>query len=351
MKRLFVVPLMIVIASVLIFTGWALPTQAATPEKPVKLRFAVHMPDTNRLHRDGLVPWAKKVEEATKGRVKIIFYTAQSLCKAKDSYDSVVSGIADLSWQVTAYTPGRFPLSELFMLPMIGLPDGERSSRILWELYNKFPQAYNREYGDVKVLGLNAAEPVVLGSSKKPVRTAKDMNGLKMRGLGGPPATLFNRLGSVLIKTSIVEIYSSMEAGIVEAYVNNWHGTGDYRLYEVANYFTDLNFYNIVFYMIMNPKKWNSLPPDIQEQIMSVSGLKGSMALGKCFDITGVESKEQVAKMEGKKIISPTAEEVATFVEVARPIWSDYVAKLEAKGFPGQAIFDEMMRLIEKYGK
>ena len=94
-------------------------------------------------------------------------------------------------------------------------------------------------------------------------------------------------VGAVPIRVSIVEIYSVMEKGITDCYALDFQGTGNYRLWEVANYFTPLNFYSVPFYTVMNLHKWNSLPSDIQNQIMSVSGMKGSVHFGAGFDMLG----------------------------------------------------------------
>jgi TRAP-type C4-dicarboxylate transport system substrate-binding protein len=102
---------MICFVSVLV----ALPFMAFAQQKPIELKWASHMPDTNRIQKYGVVGLGKQIEEATKGRVKIIYYSGESLAKGKDVYDATRGGIADIGYVVTVYTPGRFPMSEMFM--------------------------------------------------------------------------------------------------------------------------------------------------------------------------------------------------------------------------------------------
>jgi TRAP-type C4-dicarboxylate transport system substrate-binding protein len=223
------------------------------------------------------------------------------------------------------------------------------SSRILWELYEKFPKAFSRDYGDVKVLSLYVSEPSHIGS-RRPVRSAEDVKGLKIRATGNA-GKIFKSLGAIPVGMPVVEMYSALETGVVDAYSISEHVTGDYRLYELVDYFTQLNVYTLIFATVMNVDKWNSLPPDIQKQIMSVCGLKGSMHFGKVTDWTGKETMEKLAKMPKKEIIIPTKETVAAFRRAADPILNDYVAKLEGMGLPGKAVYNEMVRLVEKYSK
>ena len=62
--------------------------------------------------------WGVEVEKRTNGRVKVIYYPAAILTPDRQTYDSVVKGIADIGMGVPAYTRGKFPLSEVIDLPL-----------------------------------------------------------------------------------------------------------------------------------------------------------------------------------------------------------------------------------------
>lgn len=126
----------------------------SNPAKKIELRFSHFVPGRHPIQAGGFEPWAKAVEKRSAGRIKVTFYPAQTLCKAKDNYDAIVSGLADIAFASIAYTPGRFPLSEILFLPYIGSVSAQNSSRILQELYKKFPKIM-AEYSEVKVLWLH----------------------------------------------------------------------------------------------------------------------------------------------------------------------------------------------------
>jgi TRAP-type C4-dicarboxylate transport system substrate-binding protein len=325
-----------------------LSDRTAAQGKPIELKWASHMPDTNRIQKFGVVGLGTKIEQATKGRVKIVHFSGESLAKGKDVADAVAGGLADIGYVVTVYTPGRFPMSEMFM-QYLGLPSGELSSRILWELFEKFPKGFKKDYEDFKVLTLSVSEPSHIGS-RKPIRSAEDVKGVKIRATGNV-SKIFKSLGAIPIPLPVVEMYSALETGVVDAYSISEHVTGDYRLYELVNNFTQLNAYTLIFAVLMNKDKWNSLPQDIQQQIMSVCGLKGSMDIGKVNDWTGQETMEKLAKMPGKEIITPSKEMVEAFRRAAEPFMTDSINKLEAKGLPGKAVYNEMVELVKKYEK
>lgn len=320
----------------------------AKEAKPIELKWASHMPDTNRIQKFGVVGLGTQIEEATKGRVKIVHFSGESLAKGKDVYDAVSSGIADIGYVVSVYTPGRFPMSEMFT-QYLGLPSGEVSSRILWELYEKFPKGFEKDYGGVKPLTLSVSEPSHIGS-RKPVRSVEDVKGLKIRATGNA-SKIFRSLAAIPIALPVVEMYSAIETGVVDAYSISEHVTGDYRLWELVDHFTQLNVYTLIFAVLMNKNKWDSLPPEIQKQMMSVCGVKGSMHIGKVNDWTGEETMDKLRTMPKKNIIMPSPQMIEAFRGAAEPLIQESITKLEGRGLPARAVYGEMNELVKKYGK
>ena len=111
--------------------------------------------------------------------------------------------------------------------------------------------------------------------------------------------------------------------------------------------------YSGYFAQAMNWDTWNSLPPDIQDAIMSVSGLEGSEFYGKnMFDTCAVVAHDLI-KEEGYPMIEYTLpqEELEKWQEIAgKPIWEDWVKKMEAAGHPeAQEILDTTLELIKTY--
>ncbi|MBW1862663.1 MAG: hypothetical protein JRJ02_09860 [Deltaproteobacteria bacterium] len=74
---------------------------SAAAEKPITLKFAHQNPPKGRTTVKVIDPYIKMLEKATKGRLKIVSYPAQSLLKAKEVVTGIETGIADM-------TPGLF---------------------------------------------------------------------------------------------------------------------------------------------------------------------------------------------------------------------------------------------------
>jgi hypothetical protein len=119
---------------------------AIAQDKPVELKFAHWLPATHPLFRTGFEPWAKSVEAASKGSIKVVFFPAQQLGKAADHYDMARDGIADMAWVNPGYQAGRFPMYAAGELPfLMGSPGPASAALDAW--YRTYAA---KEMADVK---------------------------------------------------------------------------------------------------------------------------------------------------------------------------------------------------------
>src|SRR5262245_52661158 len=127
---------------------------SAAAAQEIKLTLADQNSPTGWGPAHALQPWIKQVEEATKGRVKIEVFPSQTLIKGIDMWKGVRTGIADMGWCVQGYWPEQTPLSDVMSLPFLPLTTAEKSSEVLWKLYEKFP-GMQKEYGEIQPLLLH----------------------------------------------------------------------------------------------------------------------------------------------------------------------------------------------------
>ena len=98
----------------------------------IKLTLADQNPQTGWGGVEALQPWVKKVEEATKGKVKIDVYYSQTLAKAPDIWNAVKTGVADMGWCFHGYWPDMTPLADVITLPSLPIKSAEKGSEVLW---------------------------------------------------------------------------------------------------------------------------------------------------------------------------------------------------------------------------
>src|SRR5690606_22341021 len=165
--------LSVLAAAVLATAGVAVANAAE-----VTLRYTHFWPSASRVHTEVFVPWAKSIEEASNGRLRVQVYPAQTLAKADGSYQATVNGVADIVSTVQGYTAGRFPLSQIAEFP--GLSGSAlQGGCILQGLYDK--GLLDKEYQDTRVLYMFTTGPGTLHTRNKSVPNPDALKGLRMR--------------------------------------------------------------------------------------------------------------------------------------------------------------------------
>jgi TRAP-type C4-dicarboxylate transport system substrate-binding protein len=339
------------LVALLVNACFVLALAAPTLAQVINLKLADQNPQTGWGPVHALQPWVKKVEEATKGRVKIDVYYAQTLVKGPDIWNAVKSGVADMGWCFHGYWPDMTPLADVITLPSLPFKTAEKGSEVLWKLYEKFP-AIQREFKDVHVLQLWTSHPYFLITSKKQVKTMEDIKGLKIRVTGGPPTEQMKALGAVPVLIPMPDNYQSLDKGVIDGMGAPWEAIYAFRLYEVVKYYTILPLSGVYFSMSMNKAKWESLPKDIQAAIRSVSGLEAAKFWGRNFFDTaeeGVVERVKAGNHQMNKYVAPP-EELDKWTKVAgEPLWKEWVKKMEGKGRPeAQQVLNAALDLLKK---
>ena len=292
--------------------------------------------------------WAKKVEEVTKGGVKVTVYPASTLAPATAAYDAAVSGVADVVWGFIGFFPGRFPLSDLLSLPGLGVPSALVGSLAMWNNYQKFPEM-RAEYKDVKVLLVHTHQGAPIATKKVAVRSLESLKGLKIRSPAGGALEFLKAAGAVPIMFPPADIYTSMEKGVIEGWTIDLIGAVGFRLGEVTDWYTRPYYYVGTFWLVMNQGTWNSLSPDIQKAIEGISGETGIKTLFAPTWDAGDEDAKTKMGIKPQQMITLSDQEWAKWVDVSKTVWKSEVAKLEAKGLPAQKVLDETLKFIKEY--
>lgn len=313
-------------------------------EKPIELSMNVAIPERSWTAQNDMTPFAKRINDLTKGRVKINIFYGSTLSSPKDAYDSAAKGIADIAWGSHANTPGRFPMMGIFNLLGVGQTMAA-SQHILYDLYQQFPEI-EAEHKDVKVLYLYGIKEVTY-FLKKPVRTLEDMKGLRLRATGFAGETL-EAYGAAPIGMPLPEMYMALQRNIIDGTAADWNVALGFKLQEVTNFATIGPFPSTSAFMVMNLKKWNALPQDIQK-IFLEEGKKHWLEIGAPADIFTQKVIGIYKGIPGHEVYVIPPEERVKFLKAAQPVHEKWIADMEAKGLPGRKLFDETVTLSNKY--
>jgi TRAP-type C4-dicarboxylate transport system substrate-binding protein len=182
----------------------------------------------------------------------------------------------------------------------------------------------------------------------------EDLKGLKLRMLGGPPTEAMKALGAVPLLLGMPDVYMAMQRGTIDGMGVPLGVLEIFNLYEVIKYWTHVPITTAYITVAMSKAKWNSLPPDIQKAIMSVSGYEGSRTYAHnyhdSYEQPVRKEMEEFVKKGGHKVEEytlPKAELDRWIKTGGKPVWDSWANTMEAKGLPAQNLLADVLKLIE----
>ncbi|MBN1567737.1 MAG: TRAP transporter substrate-binding protein [Acidobacteria bacterium] len=309
-----------------LLVGPALPVDRTV----IKLEFSSFTPSHDKLSVM-LEEWCRELDRRSNGRIRASFYPGGILTPAAQTYDSVITGIADIGFGPMGVTPGRFPLTEVIEQPL-----GIESAVMMTRLSNAFFRAFRpREFDQVKVLFLLTASPGLL-HTRRPVRRLEDLSGMKVRCLGGNAAKVLKALGAVPIVIPTGDTYDALRKGIVDGVVAAWDSLETLKWGEVLQY-TTVSCYAAVGspgFAVMNKARWNSLSPDLQEIIDGMSD-EYAEKLSRLWDEKDQNTKRKwKAKNHISIFLSP--EEEKRWGNAVLPLYEGFVKEKAARGLAAE---------------
>ncbi len=317
---------------------------ANRPATAETLRFATGFSPKHTMQVKVFEPWAKQIEQRTNGKVKVVMYPGGALGKMQTLYDLAEKGIADISYTLHDYTPGRFPMTEVYSLPFM-TPTAEKTSMAMWKTYEQSPD-FQKEYDKVKLLALFCHPGGDLHTTKIPVHKLEDLKGLKIRTASPYGTEALKIYKATPISMPITETYTALERGVVDGTVAPWEGLGVFKLDDLVRYSLEIDFYTMTMMVVMNKRKWDSLPEDVKKIIDDTTGLKMSVAAGKAYDETDQPFKQQ-AVSKGVKVFKPTQEEITKLKNLTKPLRKEWIQKCASKGLDAHSVLKTSLQLLE----
>jgi TRAP-type transport system periplasmic protein len=288
--------------------------------------------------------WAKEVEKRTNGKVKIQTFPGGTLLPAKNIFDGVLTGMADIGNFAMSYQPGRFPVSEAVDLPL-GFGNARAASLALYDLVEKYNP---KEFAKVKIITLFTCPPADLMTSK-PVRSLKDLKGLELR-VSGTGSDVIKRLGGIPVAMPQSETPEAIQKGVVKGIVSSMEVLKDFNFSAYCPFATETNLFVVSFAVVMNKDKWNALPADVKKVIDDMRREQAEWT-GKYVDSHVAESLQWSKQKYNHQVILLPPSERAEMSKLLKPMIDDYVKGANGKGLPGSQIVKDVLLLKAKYEK
>ena len=212
---------------------------------------------------------ADRIAKETNGRVEIRIFPNNQLGGDTDMLSQVRNG------GITFFTPSALVIATLVPVAAINAVGFAFSDYDqVWKAMDGPVGAHVRQA--IEKVNLYAFEKMwdngfrQMTTSGKPIESAKDMAGLKIRVPVSPLSiAMFKALDAAPASLQFSEVYSSLQTKIVDAQENPLPIIQVAKLYEVQKSCAVSNHIWDGFWFIANGRAWRGLPPDVQKIVAS----------------------------------------------------------------------------------
>lgn len=279
--------------------------------------------------------WCDLLEKNTTGKVKCNILP-RGVTPAPGTYDAVKNGLADLSYTVHGYTPGRFVYTQMAELPFLG-NSAESISVAFQKAAQKYPPIIAEHQG-VKVITVFTHGPGIPFNTKKSITKVEDFSGLKFRVGGGMVNEMAKALGMNATLKPAPDSYELLSGGVMDGTLFPAESTISFRIDKLIKHATIFpgGLYNTSFVFLMNQDKYNKLAPDEKKAVDAISGEVAARMFGRGWDkvdrlALGMMQANQVT------VVRPDAKFIADVKTRTAPLEQKWAKDAEAKGLKDAA--------------
>ncbi|MBN9062828.1 MAG: C4-dicarboxylate ABC transporter substrate-binding protein [Rhizobiales bacterium 65-9] len=282
-------------------------------------------------HTENLVAFAKDVESATGGKLRITVHANASLFKAPEIKRAVATGQAQMGEILLSIHENEDPLFGLDVVPFVATSFSQAM-----KLYQASKPAIEKKL-DAQGLRLLFAVPWAPQGvyAKKDINSLDDMKGLKWRSYNVGTARIGELVGAQSVTIQAAELPQALATGVVNSFMSSG-GTGyDSKVWESLDHFYDVQAWIPKNFTFVNKAAFNALPKDQQDAILKAAATAEARGW-KAWEEKSNWYLDQL-KAKGMKVQPPSAELAAGFRKVGETLTGDW---LKRAGPDGQAIVD-----------
>ena len=265
--------------------------------------------------------FAQEVEQATNGKIKIEVFGSGQLGGDRDMIEQVQLGTLDFYAGSTASLTNFVPELEVMDLPF------------LFKNYEHVYAALDGEVGELltkkietngfKNLGFWEQGFKNISNNERAVRSAEDMEGIKMRIQESPLLSeTYRALGADPTPIPFPEVYTSIQQGVADGYEGSFVPFCDVKLYEVQDYLSEVQISFGSAILLMNKDRFDSLDPEIQKTIVELGEKYAKEERRVNREI--LDNLRKTAISEDVEVISYDEIDIQSFSEAVKPVYEKY---------------------------
>jgi len=320
--------------------------RADTP--PITLKLHHSFSAVSGVHGKFLLPWARKIETESGGRMHVDIFPSMQLGGAPAALlDQVRDGSADIVFAAPTLTPGRFAKIETFELPFLPSRRALVSSKALTDFAAANLQD---EFRDFYTICFSCSDTAAIHATR-PVRTTEDIKDFKVHVQTRLAAEAMRALGARPVMMPSAQLPVAIAEHVVDGCLDPWHLVPPLRLNDLLRFhteFSDRSPSARTYVLAMNKASYDRLPRELKSGIDSNSGQVAATMAGAMWDQQAAAVANMVVE-RGDLIVTLLPEAVTRWRKATEPVIDAWRKEIKEQKIDGAKLIAAANALLAKY--
>ena len=221
----------------------------------------------SNFHTENIQQFAKDVEQATAGKLKITVHDGGSLFKANEIKRAVQGGQAQIGEIIISGYSNENALFGLDSIPFLATSYADAQK--LWKVSRTATEAALAKQG-IKVLYSVAWPPQGIFSAK-PIQTVADLKGVKWRAYNPNTSRIAQLVGAQPVTVQAAELTQALATGAVTTFMTSSATGYDSKVWEQVKYYYDVSSWLPKNLVIVSQKAFDSLDQPTQAAVIKAA--------------------------------------------------------------------------------
>lgn len=305
---------------------------------------------------------AEMIQEQSNGRIVIDSYFNGTLLGSEDSISGCINKTADLVFVDSTIVGEAFPLNAVFSMPYLETPPAKPA---LDASYNQLVKDCPELEAELNAQGLMwltlaACGGYHLHGTSAMFDSPAKLSGKTIEGLG-EGGNIITAMGGNGVTLDPGDYYLSVSTGLLDGMLAHFAEMTGFGLSEVltthvifSNYDDPTDYealfgggiYAPMMGSVMNTESFNSLPADLQEIILDEFSKFPEFVTDMDLPYMVTPAVDMCLE-RGDEFIFVGDEEREEWTAGMQPVIDKWLARCDAAGYDGQAVYDHLLELFE----
>lgn len=292
------------------------------------------------------------VETGTNGSIKVQLFPNGQLGKDNEVIQQVRDGIVESTISSSGGVAAHYKPVGVFDMPF-AFRDIAVATKVM-DLNSDFGKKLSADIKaktGLKTIGLlDSGGFFAISNSKRPIKTAADMAGLRIRTMTLPThETTVKSLGGQPTPLPWAEVYTSLQTGVADGQMNPIPIIAFARFDEVQKYLSITNHVITPYFWFVNAKFYDGLTAEERKVVDGAAevAVEAGRGISRIIEASAEKGLPKLGKKMAVNTVSPA--ELKKFVAISQPAVRKVIE--EQLGAEGIAMLNALLADIEKASK